>query len=120
MTYVNHSTKKPSTGFVFQDPGLTVPGQVLDLRTIRDRYSRGQSVVSYPGEYDSPIPEGYENMTKIERIEFARETRRRLDDVQTLIQEKERLKAEKRREDDINAEAAKIIAANAKKDAEPS
>jgi len=113
--YLNHVNRVPSQGYTFTEDGLTVPGQVLDLRTIRDRYSRGQSVTSYPGEYDSPMPVGWEKMDKMQRIDFARRTRETLTTIQDAVFQKERLKAEKRRQDDISAEVAKLIAENNKK-----
>lgn len=113
--YLNHVNRTPSLGYIFHTPGLTVPGQVLDLRTIRDRYARGQSVVSYPGEYDSPMPTGWEKMDKMQRIDFARRTRETLTSIQDTVAEKERLKAEKRRQDDISEQVQKLVAEKDKK-----
>jgi len=112
--YVNHSTVTPSKGYTFIGESLTTPGQVLSLRTIRERYSRGQSVVSYPGEYDSPLPPGYENLNRMEKLDFARQIKSDLNEMRIAVEQKEQLKAQKRREDDIKAEAEKIFAAAAK------
>lgn len=61
------------SGYVFSDkPSLTVPGQVLPIRTILDRFRRGQSVQSFTPIYNPDFPPGYEGMDKIERIEAAR------------------------------------------------
>jgi len=53
-------------------PFLTVPGQVLPIRTVLDRFRRGQSVQSFNPVYNPDLPPGFENMDKIERIEAAR------------------------------------------------
>jgi len=58
-------TCKPSSS-------LTVPGQVLPIRSVLDRFRRGQSVQSFTPVYNSDMPPGYESMDKIERIEAAR------------------------------------------------
>lgn len=61
------------SGYVFSDkPSLTVPGQVLPIRTVLDRFRRGQSVQSFNPVYNPDLPPGYESMDKIERIEAAR------------------------------------------------
>lgn len=113
--YLNHATAPRGKGYAFTQESLTVPGQVLDLRTIRDRYSRGQSVVSYAGEYDSPLPPGYENMDKIQKLEYARQVKTNVEEIRKAVEEKERLATEKRRQDDISAEVAKKIAESAEK-----
>lgn len=113
--YLNHATAPRGKGYKFTQESLTVPGQVLDLRTIRDRYSRGQSVVSYAGEYDSPLPPGYENMDKIQKLEYARQVKTNVEEIRRAVEEKERLATEKRRQDDISAEVAKKIAESAEK-----
>lgn len=53
-------------------PSLTVPGQVLPLRTVLERFRRGQSVQSFNPVYNEDFPPGYESLDKIERIEMAR------------------------------------------------
>lgn len=59
-------------GYVSHKPSLTVPGQVLPIRTVLDRFRRGQSVQSFNPVYNPDLPPGYESMDKIERIEAAR------------------------------------------------
>lgn len=51
---------------------MTIPGQVLPVRKILDRYRRGQSVTTFSSGYEPHLPAGVENLDKIERIELAR------------------------------------------------
>lgn len=60
------------TAFSPTKPGLTVPGQILPIRTILERFRRGQSVQSFAPVYNPDVPPGYENLDPIERIEAAR------------------------------------------------
>jgi len=61
------------TGFEFSKSSLTVPGQVLPIRTVLDRFRRGQAIQSFNPVYNPEVPPGYEGLDKIERIEAARE-----------------------------------------------
>lgn len=61
------------SGYECKKPGLTVPGQTLSLRSVLDRYRRGQSVQTFSPVYNPEMPVGYENLTKIEKIEMARQ-----------------------------------------------
>jgi len=56
-------------------PSLTQPSQTLSLRTLIERYTRGQSVETFQPTYtdDTLIPDNYERLTEIERLEYARE-----------------------------------------------
>lgn len=60
-------------GYPSEKPSLTIPGQVLPIRTVLDRFRRGQSVQSFAPVYNEEFPPGYEKLDQIERIEFARE-----------------------------------------------
>lgn len=60
-------------GFACEKPSLTIPGQILPVRTVLDRFRRGQSVQSFTPVYNPDIPPGIEYLSKIERIEAARE-----------------------------------------------
>lgn len=59
-------------GFISHKPSCTVPGQVLPMRTVLDRFRRGQGIQSFSGVYNPDIPPGIENLNKIDRIEAAR------------------------------------------------
>lgn len=70
-------------------PSLTVPAQTLSLRALIERYTRGQGVETFQPTYtDDPlIPDNYERMSKIERLEHAREMQ------SDLVQQMERVRA---------------------------
>lgn len=109
-TYANHSNYVPSDGYAHTTPSLTVPGQVLELRQIRERYTRGQSVVSYPGAYDSPLPPGYENLSKIEKLEFARANKDSIENIRSGIIARDAAKVAEAEEERIKKEIEKGIA----------
>lgn len=71
-------------------PSLTVPGQVLPIRTVLDRFRRGQSVQSFNPVYNPDLPPGFENMDKIERIEAARQQQAKVASIRKALSEKER------------------------------
>lgn len=60
-------------GYTFEKPSLTVPGQTLPVRTVLDRFRRGQSVQSFTPVYNPEFPAGYERLNKLDRIDLARE-----------------------------------------------
>jgi len=74
MKYQNYSTYVRPPGEVIESPGLTVPGQALAVRDILERYVRGRDVETFAGVYtDSDlVPDGWERMDEIERIEYTR------------------------------------------------
>lgn len=78
-----YSPEKPS-------PSLTVPGQVLSIRTVLDRFRRGQSVQSFSPVYNPDIPPGFENMDKIERIEAARVQRSSVERMRKALSAKQK------------------------------
>lgn len=51
----------------------TVPGQILTLRQVVDRFRRGQNVQTFSGSYDANLPPGWENMDRLEKIDYQRE-----------------------------------------------
>lgn len=81
-------------GFEFKKPSLTVPGQVLPIRTVLDRFRRGQSVQSFNPVYNPDLPPGYEAMDKIERIEAARAQARNVARMRRALSEKQKSKEE--------------------------
>jgi len=78
-----YSSEKPS-------PTLTVPGQVLPIRTIMDRFRRGQSVQSFTPVYNPDLPPGFESMDKIERIEAARAQKASVERMRRALSEKQK------------------------------
>jgi len=70
-TYFNYKQKPGyETG-----ASLTVPGQVLTLRQIRDRFQRGQQVEVFQPVYNPDFPPEFDKLSKIERIEMSRKVR---------------------------------------------
>lgn len=73
----------PVTAFSYKHSGyepkdklsLTVPGQVLSLKQIQDRFRRGQSVnvKTYAPVYNPDFPPGDENLNVFDRMDKARE-----------------------------------------------
>lgn len=55
-------------------PSMTVPDQTLPLRTLIERYTRGQSVPVIQQDYnDDPMWDGVENLSKLELLDRAME-----------------------------------------------
>lgn len=84
-------------GYSSNMPSLTVPGQVLSLRSIRDRFQRGQSVETFSSKavYNESFPPGYESMDKIERIEAVRANASRISAMRNELSAKAKREAEK-------------------------
>lgn len=97
-TQSNYKTK----GFTFTQKSLTIPGQVLSVKQIRDRYQRGQSVQSFAGVYNPDVPPGYEKMTKIERIEALRQVSSQVHTMRDTLQNEARAKQKADRDKAFN------------------
>ena len=78
----NYKTK----GFTFNSPSLTVPGQVLSIKTIAERFRRGQGIQSYTPSYNPDIPPGIENLNKLERIDALRYAAKNVQNIRENLQ----------------------------------
>lgn len=78
--------KNPSCERSF-GPSLTVPGQTLPLRQLVERYIRGGDVEVFSGFYDEgdDIPDNIERMSEIERLDYARDLKRSIDEYRKPI-----------------------------------
>jgi len=63
-------------------PSLTVPGQSQDIKTLIDRYVRGQNIATFNPIYDDDnnLPLGLENLSPIERIALAQDIKSNIED----------------------------------------
>ena len=77
-------------GEVFVGHSQTIPDMTLPLRTLLERYTRGQSVATFQPVYlgDEEFPD-FERMTPQERVEYARNLTRSVETLQTRIAEHE-------------------------------
>lgn len=103
---------------------LTVPGQVLSLKQIQERFRRGQSVnvKTYTPVYNPDFEPDVENMSVFDRMDKAREYQAEVQRQRSvLIQEKkeqERLSKEKAEQDRIDKIVQeKVASITAKADA---
>jgi len=68
-------------------PSKTVPGQTLPIRTLVDRYRKGQDVPFFSGTYnDNPDFDGFERLDSVERAQLALEVRKSVKSQQTRLQ----------------------------------
>jgi len=77
----------------YTKPSLTIPGQTLSLQQLLERYVRGSNVERFNGVYTHEVPPGMENLTKIEKIEMARNLKNNVQDIRKTLQEIEINKA---------------------------
>lgn len=73
-------------GFSSNMPSITVPGQVVPVRRILERFRAGQSVQTFPAVYNPDLPPGYEKLDKIGKIEAAREQAEIVDSLRSRLQ----------------------------------
>lgn len=97
-------------GFVTKLPSVTIPGQVMSLTQILDRFRRGQSVQSFPPVYNPEFPPGYEELSKIEKIELAREQSSKVNQMRRSLLQKA---ADEKAQEQAAKEAAKQAAQGA-------
>jgi len=66
-------------------PSKTVPGQTLSLKTLLERFTRGQGVETYTPIYDDSgtYPDNLERMDKMEKLELARGIKSKIKEVQS-------------------------------------
>jgi len=92
----SHSHPPPPQGETFEKPSLTVPNQALSVEEILKRYVRGQDVQTFQPTYnDSEDLVGYENLSRIEAAEFAKENAQKVFAIQKDLQRQEQRKKEK-------------------------
>jgi len=73
-----------NVGEIFTQPSLTVPDQALSIRDLVARFTRGQDVRTYEGQYthDRSIPDNLERMTEMDRLDLSRQLKDGIESVQ--------------------------------------
>lgn len=108
-TRTNYKTK----GFVSKNPSLTIPGQVLTIKAIAERFRRGQGTQTYPAVYNPDLPPGIENLNKLERIDLLRSASANVRNLRQSLQDasdiRKKDEAEKKYKADVE-KTAKAIA----------
>lgn len=82
---------------------VTVPDQVLPLRTIVERFVRGDDVQRFPAVYDEDsIPAGFEYLSKMEKIEMAKFIAHGTEDLTNRISQRgERIKEQTAKRNEV-------------------
>lgn len=75
----------PFKGYVTEKPSLTIPGQVMSLRTVVERYRRGQHIETFTPIYNPDFPPGYESLSKLDRLDMARSQARNVRNIRTAL-----------------------------------
>lgn len=64
-------------------PSLTIPGQTLSLKVLLERFTRGQHVETFTPVYDDgQFPPEIERMDKLDKLDYARQLREGIAEVQ--------------------------------------
>lgn len=112
ITYKQRKTIKPDEGFGAFGPSQTVPDMALPLKTLLERYVRGQDVATFKTEYETE--EEAENfpdiskMDKLERIDALRNVAGQQLELRAQLAREASQKAEKEANDALEAKAEQL------------
>lgn len=85
VNWSNYTTKHNANPEGSKGPSKTIPGQSMPLKELVSRYMRGQNVIVHEGVFsdETMIPDNLERMDPMDRIDYARQLREGIKEIQT-------------------------------------